>query len=58
MAKNTKTKTGQGCRKGCIKNRSQVFNEKTGVYMKRDETGRFLSGKRTPYKNVRKENKK
>ena len=50
MAKNT-----GGTRKGCVKKRSQYHNEKTGVYLKRDENGRFLSGKSTPYKSVKKE---
>ena len=57
MAKNSKTKSGKGFRKGCVKNRTQFKNEKTGVYITRDKkTGRFVSGgKKTPYKNIRKE---
>ena len=52
MAKNTGKKT----RKGQVLNRSQCFNEKTKLYMKRDaNTGRFLSSKKTQYKGVRKE---
>ena len=58
MAKNTKTKDGKATRKGCVKNRSQYKNEKTGVYLKRNEKGQFISGKKTPYKSVRKEKKK
>ena len=58
MAKNTKTKNGKGTRKGSVKNRSQCYNEKTGMHMKRDEKGRFISGKKTPYKGVRKEKSK
>ena len=52
MAKNT----GNGHRKGVVANRSQVYNTKTGKYIKRDkETGKFLSTKDTPFKNIRKE---
>ena len=51
MAKN-KGKT----RKGAVKDRTQVQNPKTELYMKRDSnTGRFISGKSTPYKGVTKE---
>jgi len=54
MAKNTSNNT----RKGAVKNRSQVLNPKTKMYVKRDKkTGRFLSAKSTPYKGVSKENK-
>ena len=53
MGKNTGNKT----RKGCVKNRTQVETP-SGVYMKRDtKTGRFVSGKKTPYKGVRSEKK-
>jgi hypothetical protein len=53
MAKNT----GDNHRKGAVKNRSQVFNTKTELYMKRDsKTGKFVSGKESPYKGVSKEN--
>lgn len=52
MAKNT----GNGYRKGIISDRTQVLNPKTGKYIKRDTTtGKFLSVKNTPYKNIRKE---
>jgi hypothetical protein len=48
-----------GSRKGAIKNRSQVQNPKTGLWVKRDsETGKFLEVKisiNKPYKGVRKE---
>lgn len=54
MAKNN----GNGKRTGIIKNRTQTYNEKTGMYMKRDENGRFMSGKSTPYKAIRKETPK
>ncbi len=50
MAKNT----GEGHRNGAIKNRTQLLT-KNGVYLKRDETGKFVSGKSTPYKGVTKE---
>ena len=55
MARNTNKNT----RKGAVKNRSQYYNEKKDTYLKRDrETGRFISGKNTPYKGVTKENNK
>ena len=39
-----------------MSNRTQVYNAKTGKYIKRDkETGKFLSSKDTPFKNIRKE---
>lgn len=53
MAKNT-----GGTRKGCVKNRTQYHNEKTDTFMKRDKNGRFMSGKSTPYKSVKKEKSK
>jgi len=50
--------TGKGTRKGATKNRSQIKTS-NGVYMKRDaKTGKFISGKKTPYKGVRKEKSK
>jgi len=52
MGKNTGNKT----RKGAVKDRSQTFNKRTNLYVKRDvKTGKFLSSKKTPYKGVRKE---
>jgi hypothetical protein len=52
MGKNT----GENFRQGAVKDRSQVFNEKTSHFIKRDTTtGRFVSAKTTPYKGVRKE---
>ena len=55
MARNT----GNNSRKGAVKNRTQLFNEKTKVHLKRDKkTGQFVSGKKTPYKGVTNENKK
>lgn len=54
MAKNTLNNT----RKGAVKARSQVYNNKTNMFVKRDKkTGRFISGKSTPYKGVTKEKK-
>ncbi len=52
MAKNT----GTGGRTGVIKDRKQTYNPKTGQFVKRDTTtGRILSSKDTPFKNVRKD---
>tara|TARA_E500000178_G_C16974785_1_gene732800 strand:- start:608 stop:820 length:213 start_codon:yes stop_codon:yes gene_type:complete len=50
MGKNT----GDGFRQGQQKDRKQVFNQKTGQYIKIDtETGKFMSSKDTPFKGVR-----
>ena len=44
MAKNKPY--GDNARKGAIKNRSQVLNPKTGLYVKRDSnSGRFMDVK-------------
>ena len=44
MAKNKPY--GDNARKGAVKNRSQVFNPKTGLYVKRDsDSGRFMDVK-------------
>lgn len=54
MAKNT----GEGFRRGEVRDRSQVRNPKTDTWTKRDsDTGRFMGGKEDgkPYKGVRKE---
>lgn len=51
MAKNT----GNGTRQGPITNRTQTYNPKTGQYIKRDESGKFIAGKETPFKSVRRE---
>lgn len=52
MARNTNNNT----RKGAVKSRTQCYNEKTKVFIKRDKkTGRFISGKKTAYKGVTKE---
>ncbi|MEC7264682.1 MAG: hypothetical protein VXW38_13155 [Bacteroidota bacterium] len=56
MAKNKPI--GDNARKGAVKNRSQVFNPKTKLFVKRDsETGRFMDVKTTggKFKGVRKE---
>ena len=50
MGKNT----GEGFRQGQQKERKQIFNKKTGQYIKIDTTtGKFMSSKDTPYKGVR-----
>lgn len=54
MAKNT----GEGFRRGEVRERSQVLNPKTKEYVKRDAgTGRFMDVKSggKPFKGVRKE---
>ncbi len=54
----TNPPSGDGHRNGAVKGRSQVYNPKTGLYVKRDrETGRFMDVKQdgTPFKGVRKE---
>lgn len=48
--------TNKGYRRGVVKERSQLYNEKTKKYVKRDKvTGRFLSASDKPYKNIRRE---
>jgi len=47
--------TNNNYRAGPVKNRSQCYNQKTGQFVKRDETGKFISSKETPYKGVAKE---
>lgn len=55
MAKNT----GDGFRKGAVRDRSQTYNPKTERYVKRDDnTGKFIDQKsepNNPFKGVRKE---
>lgn len=49
---------GDNARKGAVKQRSQVSNPKTNLYVKRDsETGKFMDVKTTggKFKGVRKE---
>jgi hypothetical protein len=56
MAKNKPY--GDGHRLGAVKQRSQIFNDKIGRFIKRDtESGRFLNIKydHKPFKEVRKE---
>lgn len=47
--------TNNNHRTGPVKNRTQCFNSKTNQFIKRDETGKFVSAKTTPYKGVTKE---
>ena len=54
----TNPPTGDGHRKGAVRQRSQTFNPKTERYVKRDTgTGRFMDQKsdNQPFKGVRKE---
>lgn len=54
----TNKPSGDGHRNGAVKSRSQVFNDKTGKFVKRDtSTGRFMDVKsdNKPFKGVRKE---
>lgn len=56
MAKNAPT--GDGHRKGAVRERSQTYNPSTDQWVKRDaNTGRFMDVKKdgTPFKGVRKE---
>jgi hypothetical protein len=56
MAKNPPS--GDGHRKGAVRDRSQVLNPKTGNWTKRDtKTGQFMDQKvdGEPFKGVRKE---
>lgn len=49
---------GDNARKGAVRERSQVLNPKTGLYVKRDtNTGQFMDVKTTggKFKGVRKE---
>lgn len=57
MAKNKPI--GDNARRGAVRDRSQVQNPKTGLWVKRDaDTGRFMDVKTTggKFKGVRKEN--
>ena len=53
VAKNT----GNGYRKGSVKDRTQTFNPKTNTWVKRGDDGKFMDVKSdgTPFKGVRKE---
>lgn len=56
MAKNGEV--GDGHRNGAIKDRTQTYNPKTGIWVKRNsDTGRFMDGKADggPFKGVTKE---
>ena len=56
MAKNRST--GDNARVGAVRGRTQTFNGKTGLYVKRDrETGRFIDVKTTggKFKGITKE---
>lgn len=49
MGKNTES----GHRVGAVKDRTQVYNERTGQYVKRDSTtGKILSSSENKYKGV------
>ncbi|WP_420454035.1 hypothetical protein [Rubrivirga sp.] len=51
------TNTGEGARKGAVKNRVQVLNPVTKRWVKLDtKTGRIIDHKKTPgeYKGIRK----
>lgn len=50
--------TGDNCRKGAVRERSQLKNPQNGLYVKRDaNTGKFIDVKTTggKFKGVRKE---
>ncbi|MCF6308238.1 MAG: hypothetical protein L3J09_09800 [Flavobacteriaceae bacterium] len=54
----TNKPVGDNARKGAVKQRSQVLNPKTNLFVKRDtETGRFMDVKTSggKFKGVRKE---
>lgn len=54
----TNPPTGDGHRKGAVRERSQVYNPTTEQWVKRDSnTGRFMDVKQDggPFKGVRKE---
>lgn len=54
----TNPPAGDGHRNGAVKNRTQTYNPKTGLWVKRDkETGQFMDNKMDghPFKGIRKE---
>jgi len=56
----TNPPVGDGHRNGAVRQRSQVQNPKTGLWVKRNmETGRFMDNKMDggPFKGVRREKK-
>lgn len=56
----TNPPSGDGHRHGAVRDRSQVLNPTTKIWTKRDESGKFMDGKKdgTPFKGVRKEGTK
>ena len=49
MGKNT----GNKSRKGAVIDRSQMYNDKTGLFIKRDTTtGKFMAASETKFKGV------
>ena len=57
--KNMGTNTGKGHRNGQMKDRKQVFNPKTGHFVKiNTETGKIMASKEEPFKGVRQVKKK
>ena len=56
----TNPPVGDGHRNGAVRQRSQVLNPKTGLWVKRNnENGQFMDNKMdgTPFKGVRREKK-
>lgn len=54
----TNPPSGDGHRNGAVRDRSQVYNPRTGTWVKRNgDDGRFMGQKQNgrPYKGVRKE---
>lgn len=54
----TNPPSGDGHRNGAVRGRTQVFNPKTGLWVKSNsETGRFMADKSDgkPFKGIRKE---
>ena len=53
----TNPPNGDGHRNGMVRQRSQVFNPKTGIWTNRGLNGQFMDGKQdgTPFKGVKKE---
>ena len=55
----TNPPSGDGQRKGAVRERSQTYNPKTDTWVKRDtNTGRFMDNKisdNKPFKGIRKE---
>lgn len=51
------TNTRRGSRVGAVRRRSQSWNPLTGRWTKRGEGGRFMDGKATRFKGVRREHR-